>query len=132
MQRCVWLLTASGVGEHPAAIGAVVDAIIPHRCQIMRLAQVDDGELVRLLVGSREVDDSHYQTRDRLGLISIGEAELGSRLHQLTDHAWVVEVVYRRPVCHLIPHRGHVCGHKPAGTRPVALVAHGRDAVLCR
>eukprot|EP00964_Phaeocystis_antarctica_P120189 scaffold83945_cov67-Phaeocystis_antarctica.AAC.5 len=55
VQRCVWLLTASGVGEHPAAIGAVVDAIMPHRCQIMRLAQVDDGELVRLLVGSREV-----------------------------------------------------------------------------
>ena len=52
VQRCVWLLTASGVGEHPAAIGAVVDAIMPHRCQIMRLAQVDDGELVRLLVGS--------------------------------------------------------------------------------
>ena len=57
VQRCVWLLTASGVGEHPAAIGAVVDAIIPHHCQTMRLAQVDDGELVRLLVKVIGVED---------------------------------------------------------------------------
>ena len=52
VQRCAWFLTASGGVEHPAAIGAVVVATIPLGCQIMRLAQVDDGELVRLLVGS--------------------------------------------------------------------------------
>ena len=45
------MLTATGVGERPAAIGAAVVATIPLGCQIMRLAQVDDGELVRLLVG---------------------------------------------------------------------------------
>ena len=51
VQRCVWLLTATGVGDHPAAIGAVEDATKPHRCQIlMILAQVDNGELMCLLV----------------------------------------------------------------------------------
>jgi len=48
----VRVLTATGVGEHPAAIGAVVDATIPLRCQVVLVALVDDGELVRLLVGS--------------------------------------------------------------------------------
>eukprot|EP00964_Phaeocystis_antarctica_P045087 scaffold25934_cov56-Phaeocystis_antarctica.AAC.3 len=54
-QRCAWFLTATGVEERPAAIGAVVVATIPfgcHICHIMRWALVDDGELVRLLVGS--------------------------------------------------------------------------------
>ena len=48
------MLTATGVGERPAAIGAVVVATIPRFVQIrMLLAQVDDvGQLVRLLVGS--------------------------------------------------------------------------------
>ena len=46
------MLTATGVGEYPAAIGAVVDATIPLRCQVVLVALVDDGELVRLLVGS--------------------------------------------------------------------------------
>ena len=45
------MLTATGVREHPAAVGAVVDAIIPRLFQIlMHVAQVDDGKLVRLLV----------------------------------------------------------------------------------
>ena len=48
----VRVLTATGVGEHPAAIGAVEDATIPLRCQVVLVALVDDGELVRLLVGS--------------------------------------------------------------------------------
>ena len=51
----VRVLTATGVGEHPAAIGAVVDATIPLPCQVgvpVLVALVDDGELVRLLVGS--------------------------------------------------------------------------------
>jgi hypothetical protein len=50
----VRLLTATGVGEHPAAIGAVEDATIPlPYCQVpVLVAVVDDGELVRLFVGS--------------------------------------------------------------------------------
>ena len=49
----VRVLTATGVGEHPAAIGAVVDATMPPPCQVpVLVALVDDGELVRLLVGS--------------------------------------------------------------------------------
>jgi hypothetical protein len=52
LESRVRVLTATGVGEHPAAIGAVVDATIPLRCQVVLVALVDDGELVRLLVGS--------------------------------------------------------------------------------
>ena len=49
VQRCVWLLTASGVSEHPAAVGAVVEAAVPLAGLAMAiLAQVVDGELVRL------------------------------------------------------------------------------------
>ena len=42
------MLTAAGVVEHPAAIGAVVGATIPLLSQIMLFALVDDVELVSL------------------------------------------------------------------------------------
>ena len=47
------MLTASGVSEHPAAVGAVVEAAVPLAGLAMAiLAQVVGEEFVRLLVES--------------------------------------------------------------------------------
>ena len=44
----------------------------------------------------------------------------------------VVEVDDRGPFRHLVTYRAHVCGHKPAGSRLVALVSHGGHATVGR